>query len=95
MRLKRQRQTFPETHELTELLEVVATGVSKGIDGLLCELDLRTEAVRAGNAAPEPPQSLTRPAESPQISDRVHRLREWLFRRKLTKEEAAEDRAAA
>jgi HEPN domain-containing protein len=85
----------PETHELTELLDVVATEVSKAIDGLLCELDLRIEAVRAGNAAPEPPQSLTRSAESPQISDRAHRLREWLFHRKPTKEEAAEDRAAA
>ena len=85
----------PETHELTELLDVVATEVSKAIDGLLCELDLRIEAVRAGNAAPESPQSLTRSAESPQISDRAHRLREWLFHRKPAKEEAAEDRAAA
>jgi hypothetical protein len=85
----------PEASELNELLDVVATEVAKAIDGLLCELDLRIEAVRAGDAAPELPQSLTRSAESPQISDRVHRLREWLSHRKPTKEESAEDRAAA
>jgi hypothetical protein len=59
---------------------------------LLCDLDLRIEAVRTGNASPELQQSLTRSAESPQISDRVHRLREWLPHRKPKKEEAAEDR---
>jgi predicted transcriptional regulator len=80
----------PEAHELTELLDVVATEVSKAIDGLLCELGLRIEAVRAGNAAPELQQSLTRSLESPQISDRLHRLP-----LKLTKEEATQDRTAA
>jgi hypothetical protein len=85
----------PETREFNEFLDVIATEVAKAIDGLLGEFDLRIEAVRAGNAAPELPQSLTRSAESPQISDRVHRLREWLSHRKRTKEESAEDRAAA
>ena len=84
----------PETREFTELLDVVATEVAKAIDGLLCELDLRIEAVRAGDAA-QLPQSLTRSAETPQISGRVQRLREWLSHRKPAKEEAAEDRAAA
>ena len=37
---------------------MIATEVAKAIDGLLRELDLRIEAVRAGNAAPELPQSL-------------------------------------
>jgi len=50
--------------------------------------------VRAGNAA-QLPQPLTRSAESPQISGRVQRLRKWLSHRKPTKEESAEDRAAA
>jgi hypothetical protein len=85
----------PETRELTELLDVVATEVAKAIDGLLCELDLGTEAVRAGKAVPELPPSLTKSAESPQIGDRAHSLREWLSHRKPTKEESAEDRAAA
>jgi hypothetical protein len=38
-------------------------------------------------------QSLTRSAESPQISDRVHRLREWLPHRKPAKEEASKEEA--
>lgn len=84
----------PEASELNELLDVIATEVAKAIDGLLCELDLRIEAVRAGNAA-QLPQPLTRSAESPQISGRVQRLRKWLSHRKPTKEESAEDRAAA
>jgi chromosome segregation ATPase len=84
----------PEARELNELLDVIATEVAEAIDGLLCQLDLRIEAVRAGNAA-QLPQPLTRSAESPQISGRVQRLREWLSHRKSTKEDAAEDRAAA
>jgi len=84
----------PEARELNELLDVIAVEVAKAIDGLLSELDLRIEAVRAGNVASELPQphSLTGSAELPQISDRVHRLREWLPHRKPTKEESAEDR---
>jgi outer membrane murein-binding lipoprotein Lpp len=82
----------PEARELNELLDVIATEVAKSIDGLLCDLDLRIEAVRTGNASPELPQSLTRSAEAPQISDRVHRLREWLPHRKSAKQEATEDR---
>ena len=53
----------PQTRELNELLEAIAPKVAETIDGLLKELDLRIEAVRAGNAAPELPQSLTRSAE--------------------------------
>jgi outer membrane murein-binding lipoprotein Lpp len=81
----------PEARELNELLDVIATEVAKSFDGLLCYLDLRIEAVRAGNASPELPQSLARSAEAPQISDRVHRLREWLPHRKPAKQEAIED----
>jgi hypothetical protein len=82
----------PEARDLNELLDVIATEVAKSIDGLLCDLDLRIEAVRTGNASPELAQSLTRSAEAPQISDRVHRLREWLPHRKPAKEEATDDR---
>jgi chromosome segregation ATPase len=64
----------PEIRELTESLDVTATKVARAIDGLLSELDLRIETVRAGNAAPELPESLTRSAETPQISSRVLRL---------------------
>ena len=81
----------PEARDLNELLDVIATEVAKSIDGLLCDLDLRIEAVRTGNASPELAQSLTRSAEAPQISDRVHRLREWLPHRKPAKEEATDD----
>jgi len=77
----------PEARELTELLDVIATEVAKAIDGLLSELDQRIEAVRAGNASPA-----TRSAESPQIGDSVHRLREGLPRRKPAKEASAGDR---
>jgi hypothetical protein len=83
----------PEASELNDLLDVIATEVAKAIDGLLCELDLRIEAVRAGNAPPEPP--LTSSAESPQISDGAHNLRKWLLHGKPTKGESAKDRAAA
>ena len=53
----------PQTRELNELLEVIGPKVAEAIDGLLRGLDLRIEAVRAGNAAPELPQPLTRSAE--------------------------------
>jgi hypothetical protein len=75
------------------LLDAIATEVAKSIDGLLCDLDMRIEAARAGTASPELAQSLTRSAESPQISDRVHRLREWLPHRKPAKEEASKEEA--
>jgi len=77
----------PEARQLNELLDVIPIEVAKAMDGLLSELDLRIEAVLAGNAAPELSQSLTRSAETPQISDRVHRLPE-----KPPKEESAKDR---
>jgi predicted nucleic acid-binding Zn-ribbon protein len=85
----------PEAHELNELLDAIATEVAKAIDGLLSQLDLRIEAVCAGNAAPELPQSLTRSAESPQISDRVHHLRKWLPRKQPTKKADQRSSAAA
>ena len=84
----------PEAHELNELLDVIATEVAKSIDGLLWDLDLRIEAVRAGNLSPELPASVMGSAESPQIRDRVHRIREWLPHRKPAKEEATEDRCS-
>jgi hypothetical protein len=85
----------PEAHEVNESLGVIATKVANAIDGLSVELDRRIEAARAGKAPPQLPQSITGSLESPQISERVHRLREWLSHRKPTKEESAEDRAAA
>jgi hypothetical protein len=53
----------PEAHEVNESLGVIATEVAKAIDGLSVELDRRIEAARAGKAAPELPQSLTRSLE--------------------------------
>ena len=53
----------PEAHEVNESLGVIATEVAKEIDGLSVELDRRIEAARAGKAAPELPQSLTRSLE--------------------------------
>jgi hypothetical protein len=84
----------PETREFNELLEVIATEVANAIDGLLGDLDRRIEALRAGDAAPELPQSLNRSPELPQNGDRVLRLPEWLPHSKPTKEELAEDRCS-
>ena len=53
----------PEAHEVNESLGAIATEVAKVIDGLSVELDRRIEAARAGKAAPELPQSLTRSLE--------------------------------
>ena len=53
----------PEAHEINESLGAIATEVAKAIDGLSVELDRRIEAARAGKAAPELPQSLTRSLE--------------------------------
>src|SRR6516225_7422922 len=53
----------PEAHEVNESLGAIATEVAKAIDGLSVELDRRIAAARAGKAAPELPQSLTRSLE--------------------------------
>ena len=47
----------PEARELDELLLAIATEVGNAIGGLLGDLDRRIEALRVGQAAPEPPQS--------------------------------------
>jgi phage shock protein A len=62
---------IPEVGEFNESLEVVASNVANAIHRLLGDLDQRIEAVRAGEAAPELPQSLTRSLEPPQKSDSV------------------------
>jgi hypothetical protein len=67
---------IPEAREFNDLLEVIATEVANAIHGLLGDLDRRIEAVRAGDVAPELPQSLNGSAETPQISNRAHRLPE-------------------
>ena len=53
----------PAVREFNESLDVIATNVVNAIDDLLVELDRRIEAARAGKAAPELPQSLTRSLE--------------------------------
>jgi hypothetical protein len=58
----------PEARELEKSLDLMASEVANSIDGLLDGLDRRIEAVLAGNAAPELPQSLTRYLPSPQNS---------------------------
>jgi phage shock protein A len=60
---------IPEVSEFNESLELVASNVANAIDRLLGDLDRRIEAVRAGKAAPELPQSLTKSLEPPQKSD--------------------------
>ena len=82
----------PEVREFNELLTAIATEVANSIDGLSGELDRRIEALRAGHATPEPPQSLNGSPELPQNNDRVHRFPEWLPGSKPTKKESAEDR---
>jgi hypothetical protein len=58
-----------EVREFNETLDVIARDVAIAIDRLLGDLDRRIEAVRAGKAAPELPQTLTRSLEPPQKSD--------------------------
>src|SRR5262249_42678949 len=47
----------PKARELDELLLAIATEVGNAIGGLLGDLDRRAEALRAGQVAPERPQS--------------------------------------
>ena len=81
----------PEAREFNELLIAIATEVASSIDGLSGELDRRIEALRAGQGAPELPQSPNGSSELPQNNDRVHRLPEWLPHSKPTKIDSAED----
>jgi len=93
----------PEARELNELLDVIATEVTKSIEGLLGNLDRRIESLRQ----PELPQAISRTPElrlvhaaleesltvTPQIlqnSDGTPCLPEWL--EKSTKNESLEDR---
>jgi predicted nucleic acid-binding Zn-ribbon protein len=82
------RAIVPEAPELSNLL----TGVATEVDSLVGDLDRRIEALRAGEAAPQLPQSLNGSSELPQNSDRVLRLPEWLPRSKPTKIQSVEDR---
>jgi hypothetical protein len=59
----------PEVREFNESLDVIARDVAIAIDRLLGDLDRRIEAVVAGKAAPQLPQSLTKSLEPPQKSD--------------------------
>ena len=72
----------PEARELDEILVVIASEVGNAIDGVLADLDGRIEALGAGSAAPELPQSATEFCELPQDNHRVLRLPEWLARKK-------------
>ena len=64
----------PKARELSESLDLIGSEVASAIAGLLGDLDRRIEAVRAGSAAPELPQSLTRYLPSPQNGDRADGL---------------------
>jgi hypothetical protein len=72
----------PEARELDELLLVIASEVGNAIDGVLADLDGRMEALRAGDATPELPQSPAEPCELPQDNHRVLGVPEWLARKK-------------
>src|SRR5215468_7999290 len=72
----------PEARELDEILVVIASEVGNAIDGVLADLDGRIQALGAGPAAPELPQSATESCELPQDNHRVLRLPEWLARKK-------------
>jgi len=88
------RAIVPEAPELNSLLIGVATEVANTVDGLLGDLDRRTDALRASQATPELPQSLNGFFELPQNDDRVFRLPEWLPRRESTKKDAVEDQCS-
>jgi outer membrane murein-binding lipoprotein Lpp len=63
----------PEAREFNDSLTMIAAEVTKAIDGLLGDLDLRIEALRLVQAAPELPQSLN---GSPEVLRLVHAGRE-------------------
>jgi len=88
------RAIVPEAPELSNLLIGVATEVANTADQLLGDLDRRIETLRASQVAPQLPQSLNGSSESPQNSDRVLRLPEWLPRRELTKKETIENQCS-
>jgi hypothetical protein len=88
------RAIIPEARELNNLLVGVATDVANKVDALLGDLDRGIEALGAGQAAPQLPQSLTGSPELLQNSDRVLRLPEWLPRSKPTKIESSENRCS-
>jgi outer membrane murein-binding lipoprotein Lpp len=83
----------PEARELNSFLLSVATEVDLVIDSLLRELQRQTEAVRAGHAALDLPQSVIEAPELPKNDDRLLLLPAWLRRsREAVKKESAEDR---
>ncbi|HZC55357.1 MAG TPA: hypothetical protein VE396_04820 [Xanthobacteraceae bacterium] len=59
----------PKAREFNDSLTMIAAEVTKAIDGLLGDLDLRIEALRLVQAAPELPQSLN---GSPEVLRVVH-----------------------
>jgi hypothetical protein len=61
----------PNARELNESLDLIGSEVANSIDRLMGDLERQIEAVRASNAAPELPQSLTRYLPSPQNSGRA------------------------
>jgi hypothetical protein len=84
----------PEGRALNEVLSVIATEVANAIDSLLGDLDRRIEALRAGHATPELPQSLNGSSELPQKSDGVLHLRKSLPRRQPGRKELVEDQCS-
>ena len=84
----------PKAREFNDSLTIIAAEITKAIDGLLGDLDLRIEALRLVQAASELPQSLNGSPELPQKGDRLHRLPEWLPRWESTKEELAQDQSS-
>ena len=86
------RAIVPEAPELSNLLIGLATEVANTVDNVLGDLDRRIEILRASQA--QLPQPLNGSSESPQNSDRVLRLPEWLPRRELTKKETVENQCS-
>jgi len=86
------RAIAPEAPELNNLLTGVANKVTDAINILLFDLDRRIEPLCAGQAAPQPPQSLNGSPELPQNNDQVLRLPEWLPPQ--LKEESTQDRCS-
>jgi outer membrane murein-binding lipoprotein Lpp len=83
----------PEARELNSFLLSVATEVDLVIDSLLRELQRQTEALRAGHAALDLPQSVIEAPEPPKNIDRLLLLPAWLRRNKEAgKKESGEDR---
>jgi hypothetical protein len=85
----------PEARELNSYLLAVGTEVDTVIDFLLRELERQAAAVRAGQAAPDLPQSANKAPRRTKNNDRLLRFPTWLRRNEEEKKMDTDQRSVA